>query len=227
MISSIGFRPFGNSRSWSSSGSESTGALANCDHTFDVVVVWDIEFVCGGFVIESLHCVGDEFAPRGFQCEILPRRASVERVGTGGFPVVVERRLDHESDELLDTVAPEAVIVSSGYDNRYDHPTRTVLQRLDDQSGQTYWTGTHGDILLVSDGRSVSVRTQRAAPTGALSLRDANPAPVGTTGILAERAVRGDGDVVTPTATPATDGGTPTPASGELSLVEGPMHQSG
>ncbi len=124
------------------------------------------------------------------------------------------------SDELLNTVAPEAVIVSSGYDNRYDHPARTVLQRLDGQSGQTYWTGTHGDIQLVSDGQSVSVRTQRAAPTTALSLRDADPAPVGTTSGLTERAVLGDGDVVTPTATPVTDGGTSTPAAGELSLVE-------
>ncbi|ESS10457.1 MAG: putative hydrolase (metallo-beta-lactamase superfamily) [uncultured archaeon A07HR60] len=124
------------------------------------------------------------------------------------------------SDELLNSASPEAVIVSSGYDNRYDHPARTVLQRLGDQGGQTYWTGTHGDILLVSDGQSVSVRTQYAAPSTAMSLRDGDPARVGTTGVLTERAVLGGDETLTPTATPVTDGGTSTPAAGELSIVE-------
>jgi competence protein ComEC len=114
------------------------------------------------------------------------------------------------SAEFLDTANPEAVIVSSGYDNQYGHPTDEVLQRFSERSLQTYWTGTHGDTVLVSDGTAVSVRTQYSAPTDPLSLRDGDPADPESTDPVAERAVLGGGAVATPTATVATDGGTPT-----------------
>jgi competence protein ComEC len=124
------------------------------------------------------------------------------------------------SGGFLDAVNPEAVIVSSGYDNQYDHPTETVLQRLSDRSIPTYWTGTHGDIVLVSDGTAVSVRTQHAAPTDPLALRDGNPATVGSTGDVTERAVLGGGSVATQTEQVATDGGTTTAAPAALAVAE-------
>jgi competence protein ComEC len=114
------------------------------------------------------------------------------------------------SGQFLDTVSAEAVIVSSGYDNQYGHPTEEVLQRLGERSLSTYWTGTHGDIVLVSDGTAVSVRTQYPAPTNPLSLRDGDPANPESTDPVAERAILGGTTVATPTATVATDGGTPT-----------------
>jgi competence protein ComEC len=123
------------------------------------------------------------------------------------------------SGPLLDAVQPEAVIISSAYDSRYGHPHEEVLQRLAARSLPTYWTATHGNIVLVSDGRGVTVRTQQAAPTEPLSLRDGEAVAPGTTGSVTERARLGgspvagatataDGDTATPTAT-LTDGGTP------------------
>jgi competence protein ComEC len=91
------------------------------------------------------------------------------------------------SDQLLDAVQPKTVIISSAYDSRYDHPHEETLQRLAGRSIPTYWTATHGDIVLVSDGVQVTVQTQRDAPIDAASLRDGEPVEPGTTGAVERR----------------------------------------
>ncbi|WP_311174128.1 lamin tail domain-containing protein [Halobellus ordinarius] len=123
------------------------------------------------------------------------------------------------SGRFLDAVAPAAVVISSGYDNQYDHPTPEVLQRLADRSLPAYWTGTHGDIVLVSDGSAVSIRTQHAAPTDPLALRDADPATVGSGGAVTERTVLGGGSVATQTEQVVTDGGTTTASADPAALA--------
>jgi competence protein ComEC len=115
---------------------------------------------------------------------------------------------------LLDAAQPEAVMISSAYDSRYDHPNEEVLQRLADHSIPTYWTAIHGTIVLVTDGDGVSIRTQQDATTDSLSLRDEDPVDPGTTTAVEERAQIGaaptDAATSTPTPTVATDGGTDT-----------------
>lgn len=110
------------------------------------------------------------------------------------------------SGPFLDAVAPQAVIVSSAYDSRYDHPNEETLQRLADRSLPTYWTATHGDIVLVSDGEEVQVKTQHDAPTDPLSLREGDPLQPGTTADIQTRSILTGDTVATPVV---TDGGTP------------------
>jgi competence protein ComEC len=112
------------------------------------------------------------------------------------------------SGELLAAAQPKTVVISSAYDSRYGHPTDEVLQRLHDRSIPAYWTATHGDIVLISDGAGVSVRTQQAAPTAPLAIRDSEPVEPGTGGSVVERDRFGGSPVATRTATVATDGGT-------------------
>jgi len=112
------------------------------------------------------------------------------------------------SGDLLDAVQPGAVVISSAYDSQYGHPADEVLQRLHDRSIPTYWTGTHGNVVLVSDGAGVSVRTRQAAPTDPLALRNGEPVEPGTNGNVVERDRLGATPVTTQTATIATDGGT-------------------
>lgn len=97
----------------------------------------------------------------------------------------------HES--LLDVVRPTAVVVSSAYDSRYGHPHEETLRRLAGRSIPTYWTATQGDVVFVTDGRSLTVETQREAPTDPLRLRDAPPvAPDAGGAVESRRAVGAD-----------------------------------
>jgi len=113
------------------------------------------------------------------------------------------------SEALLDAAQPEAVVISSAYDSQYGHPTEDVLQRLADRSLVTYWTATHGNIVLVSNGSSVSIQTQADAPTDPLDIRSGEPIEPGTGGDVVERARIDATSGTTETPTVATDGGTP------------------
>jgi competence protein ComEC len=93
------------------------------------------------------------------------------------------------SEAFLDAVDPQTVVISSSYDSRYGHPHEAVLDRLADRSIPTYWTGTHGTIVLTSDGRTVQIKTQREAPTDPSVLRDADPVEPGTLGGVQTRRV--------------------------------------
>ena len=127
------------------------------------------------------------------------------------------------SDEILDTVQPEAVVISSAYDSRYGHPTEEMLGRLIERSIPAFWTATHGNIVLRSDGRRVTVATQRQAPTDPATIRDADAISPGTTGAVQARETFGErGAVGGSTNTEAavmTDGGTDQP-NPQLTLVE-------
>ena len=70
-----------------------------------------------------------------------------------------------------------------------------MLERFADRSIPAYWTATHGNIVLVSDGSGVSVQTQQAAPTDPLSIRDGEPIAPGTSGEVVKRTRLG-GDPV-------------------------------
>ena len=123
---------------------------------------------------------------------------------------------------FLDAVRPEAVVLSSAYDSRYGHPAEGTLRRFADRSPSTYWTATHGDVVLVSDGRGVTVRTQAAAPTAPLDLRDGTPIDPGNQSPVVDRTRLGGGSApaITPTDPVATDGGTDAPTGGDLVVAE-------
>ena len=120
------------------------------------------------------------------------------------------------SESFLDTVQPKTAIISSAYESQYDHPTQELLQRFADRSLPTFWTATHGNIVLVSDGQGVSVRTQQDAPTDPTALRDGTPVELGLIGDVVERLRIGSEPVATPTPTTVTDGGT---VGGELAVT--------
>ncbi|WP_336037288.1 lamin tail domain-containing protein [Halobacterium yunchengense] len=115
--------------------------------------------------------------------------------------------------EFLDAVSPRLVVVSSAYDSQYGHPHEEALRRLADRSVRTYWTGTHGTVVLTSDGSAVTVATQYRAPTDPLELRDADPADPESATPVEARTVVPVGESTPTTLTP--DGGTTTQAAAE------------
>lgn len=85
------------------------------------------------------------------------------------------------SAAFLDAASPSVASISSAYDSPYGHPHEGTLQRLAERSIPTYWTATHGSTTFVSNGETVTAKTQRAAPTDPMRLRDAPPIPPNST----------------------------------------------
>ena len=144
---------------------------------------------------------------------------------------------------LLDAADPGVVVISSAYESQYGHPHEETLERLAERSIPTYWTAVHGDVVLSSDGGSITVSTQREATTVATDLRSEAPVEPdadyavdvretvaagsgdggsvsATTGTPTETATLTETATATLTATPTeTETATPTTGDGELSLV--------
>lgn len=64
---------------------------------------------------------------------------------------------------FLRAVMPEYGIISVGADNSYGHPEEAILSRLGDAGVQVYRTDLQGDVIATSDGRTVTVTTEKVA----------------------------------------------------------------
>ncbi|WP_049921354.1 ComEC/Rec2 family competence protein [Halopiger djelfimassiliensis] len=83
---------------------------------------------------------------------------------------------------FLGTVAPDIAVVSSARESQYGHPHDEVLEAFAERDIETYWTGVHGDVVVSTDGETVSVSTERDGPTDPTTLlerkheaRETNP----------------------------------------------------
>lgn len=64
------------------------------------------------------------------------------------------------SPAFLRTVSPQYAVISCGY-NDYGHPNGEVIARLSEADVEIYRTDVYGDIVFVSDGKELSLRTGR------------------------------------------------------------------
>lgn len=109
---------------------------------------------------------------------------------------------------FLNATSPRIAVISSAYDSQYGHPHEDVLQRFSQRSIRTYWTATHGNVRMTSNGSAITVATQRDAPTAPLDLREGDPIEPGVDDDVQIRTVVPvDGSTTAP-VTP--DGGTTT-----------------
>lgn len=61
--------------------------------------------------------------------------------------------------EMLQAVAPKAVVISCGENNEYGHPRAEVLNNLRAMGIQVYRTDEQGTIVAVSDGKEITWNT--------------------------------------------------------------------
>ena len=113
------------------------------------------------------------------------------------------------TNSFLDAVSPKVALISSAYDSQYGHPRPETLRRLADRNIEAYWTATHGNIVLASDGTTIDIATQRQAPTDPTSVRDGDPVEPGTGGPVTHR---GTIQVAAGSSPPSSGTGTNTPA---------------
>ncbi len=64
---------------------------------------------------------------------------------------------------FLREIMPMYAVISVGKGNSYDHPTDNTLSRLRDADVTVLRTDLHGDIIFTSDGKSVTVSTDKSA----------------------------------------------------------------
>ena len=62
---------------------------------------------------------------------------------------------------FLREIMPQYAVISVGKDNSYGHPTDAVLSRLRDAEVTTFRTDMQGDILCVSDGKTITFTPSR------------------------------------------------------------------
>ncbi|MBX4211542.1 MAG: MBL fold metallo-hydrolase [Candidatus Yanofskybacteria bacterium] len=65
------------------------------------------------------------------------------------------------SSSFLNAVTPQVAIIQVGQKNRYGHPSKDVLNRLDNSHIPYYRTDTNGGITLVSDGSHIVVQSKK------------------------------------------------------------------
>lgn len=65
------------------------------------------------------------------------------------------------SASLLKAAMPEYAAISCGYNNDYGHPHREVVSLFKDFGIKYYRTDYNGDIIFGSDGKTVTVKTEK------------------------------------------------------------------
>lgn len=65
------------------------------------------------------------------------------------------------TDEFVKAVSPEFGIISCGVDNKYGHPHRETLDKINKYGIKAYRTDKQGQITLTSDGKTIEIKTER------------------------------------------------------------------
>lgn len=64
---------------------------------------------------------------------------------------------------FLREVMPQYAVICVGSDNTYGHPTSNTLSRLRDADVTTFRTDKHGDVICVSDGKTLTFTPSKNA----------------------------------------------------------------
>ena len=67
------------------------------------------------------------------------------------------------SKVLLKETKPKYAVISVGTNNTYGHPTQKTLDSLANANAQIYRTDLQGDIIICSDGKKLTIETQKNA----------------------------------------------------------------
>ena len=65
------------------------------------------------------------------------------------------------SEELLKVIRPAIAVIEVGKDNKFGHPTKTIIDLLKNYAVQIYRTDQNGTVTVSTDGINYSVKTDK------------------------------------------------------------------
>ncbi|MDD5067824.1 MAG: ComEC/Rec2 family competence protein [bacterium] len=65
------------------------------------------------------------------------------------------------SDDFLDTVDPEAAVISVGRNNKFGHPAKSTIAKYQERGIKIYRTDQNGDLTFTTDGEHYTVDTAK------------------------------------------------------------------
>ncbi|AOY76487.1 ComEC/Rec2 family competence protein [Clostridium formicaceticum] len=72
------------------------------------------------------------------------------------------------TQEFLDKTSPQYGIISSGKENKYGHPHKELLERLEENNIAFYNTAETGTIVVILDGEEVGIYLADGTPIGGI-----------------------------------------------------------
>lgn len=67
------------------------------------------------------------------------------------------------SDKFLNAVKPKYAVICVGRDNRYNHPVKSVMEKLKKNNIDVYRTDECGNIVLTSDGENITFNVNKGS----------------------------------------------------------------
>ena len=61
-------------------------------------------------------------------------------------------------EEFIDAVNPMYALISCGVNNRYNHPSQEVIERLNKKNIKTYRTDEQGDVVVRITEKDIEVK---------------------------------------------------------------------
>ncbi len=65
------------------------------------------------------------------------------------------------SEDFLDGVNPKIGIIQVGEGNKYGHPHKEVIERLEERNIKIYRNDLEGNIVLISDGKTIDIKSEQ------------------------------------------------------------------
>ncbi len=62
---------------------------------------------------------------------------------------------------FLKAVNPSYALISCGKNNKYGHPHSSVMNKLARQNIEVYRTDINGDVVVISDGKNIDIKTEK------------------------------------------------------------------
>ena len=78
------------------------------------------------------------------------------------------------SEEFLEAMSPDAIVISCGMKNKYNHPVKSVMELYKEMNIPVYRTDESGNIIMTTDGQKYSFNVEAGTYTSGEEYKKGN-----------------------------------------------------